>query len=145
MRSLQLKDNGTDYLTTVTGYDITNRITRMLMQGGAATLENITYAYDANGNRTSYSRLGGQALSPVVASTNHDDANEMLALDGKTFSYDANGNLQSRTDVCGTTSYTWDARNRLVGLSGFMPGCTALSASFSYDALRDSGDTIPIK
>ncbi len=36
---------------------------------------------------------------------------------------------------CGTTTYTWDARNRLVGIDGFDVLCAMLSASFKYDAL----------
>lgn len=60
----------------------------------------------------------------------------MLALDGKSFTYDLNGNLQTRTDVCGTTTYSWDARTRLTGINGYKPDCSTLTASFSYDALN---------
>jgi RHS repeat-associated protein len=44
--------------------------------------------------------------------------------------YDNNGNLQTITDPSGTTTYTWNARNQLTGISG--PG---MSASFVYDGL----------
>jgi len=44
--------------------------------------------------------------------------------------FDANGNLATQTDAAGTTTFTWDTRNRLVTISG--PG---LSASFVYDAV----------
>jgi RHS repeat-associated protein len=44
--------------------------------------------------------------------------------------FDDNGNLLTRTDPSGTLTYTWDARNRLTGLSG-----PSLSASFAYDGL----------
>jgi len=71
-----------------------------------------------------------------VSSTSHDAANQMLGLGGKSFVYDQNGNLQTRTDVCGTTTYTWNARNRLTGISGYKPDCSSLTASFSYDALN---------
>jgi RHS repeat-associated protein len=60
----------------------------------------------------------------------------MLALGGKNLTYDQNGNLQTRTDVCGTTTYTWDARNRLTGISGYKPDCSSLTASISYDAMN---------
>jgi len=60
----------------------------------------------------------------------------MLTLGGKSFAYDLNGNLQTRTDVCGTTIYSWDARNRLTGISGYKPDCSALTASLGYDALK---------
>jgi RHS repeat-associated protein len=42
--------------------------------------------------------------------------------------YDNNGNLATLTESGQTTTYTWDARDRLTNLSG--PG---LSASFAYD------------
>lgn len=53
----------------------------------------------------------------------------------KNMTYDNNGNLATVTNSCGTTTYTWDARNRLVGISGYKPDCTALTASFKYDAV----------
>src|SRR4030043_1928468 len=49
--------------------------------------------------------------------------------------YDNNGNMTSITNGCGTTTYTWDVRNRLVGIDGFNPDCSPLSALFKYDAL----------
>ncbi len=39
------------------------------------------------------------------------------------------------TNSCGTTNYTWDVRNRLVGISGFNTDCSPLTALFKYDAL----------
>jgi YD repeat-containing protein len=59
----------------------------------------------------------------------------MLTFNDKNISYDNNGNMTSVTNTCGTTNYTWDARNRLVAINGFNTGCTALTASFKYDAL----------
>ena len=121
--------NVTDYVTTAYGYDIANRITAMLLQGGAATIENLAYAYDANGNRTSFSRNAAQPLSPAVSDTSYDESNRMLAFNGKNLVYDLNGNLSSKTDASGTTSYAWDARNRLVAING-----PSLAAGFGYDA-----------
>jgi RHS repeat-associated protein len=128
--------NGTDYVTTTYGFDIANRLTSMLLQGASVTIESLAYTYDPNGNRTSFTRTAAQPLSPAVSSTSHDAANQMLALGGKNLTYDQNGNLQTRTDVCGTTTYTWDARNRLTGISGYKPDCSSLTTSFSYDALN---------
>jgi RHS repeat-associated protein len=54
----------------------------------------------------------------------YDAANEMVKFNADTLGYDANGNLLSD----GEKTYTWDARNRLVGLSG-----TDVAASFSCD------------
>ncbi len=53
----------------------------------------------------------------------------------RNITYDANGNMASVTNTCGTTTYSWDARNRLVGITGFKPDCSLLTASFLYDAV----------
>ena len=50
---------------------------------------------------------------------------EQTAFAGATLQYDANGNLTND----GTNTHVWDARNRLVGISG------GTTASFNYDAL----------
>jgi YD repeat-containing protein len=44
--------------------------------------------------------------------------------------YDLNGNLATLADTGVTTTYTWNARNQLTGLSS-----SGLPASFGYDAL----------
>ena len=53
----------------------------------------------------------------------------------KNMTYDNNGNMTSVTNSCGTTTYAWDVRNRLIGIDGFKPDCSPLSALFKYDAL----------
>jgi RHS repeat-associated protein len=128
--------NGTDYVASSYGYDNANRPTNLLLQGAASIIDNLSYSYDPNGNRNTFGRIAGQTLSPSVANTNYDAANEMLGYNSNNLAYDANGNLQTRTDSCGTTTYTWDARNRLTGISGYKPDCSALTASFAYDSLN---------
>jgi RHS repeat-associated protein len=49
----------------------------------------------------------------------------MISFNGTALTYDANGNLSND----GTNTYTWDERNRLVGMSGSPAG----AASFAYD------------
>jgi len=94
-------------------------------------LGNLTYEYDKNGNRTktggSYARTG---VPPAVTSTAYNAANHQTTFDNKTLAYDNNGNLQTITDPSGTTTYTWNARNQLAGISG--PG---MSATFVYDGM----------
>jgi YD repeat-containing protein len=124
------------YLKSTYGYDIADHLTSLLHQNPTATVESLTYTYDSNGNRKSFGRTAAQTLSQAVSNTSYDAANEMLAFNSKTLAYDLNGNLQTRTDSCGTTTYTWDARNRLTAISGYKPDCSALTASFSYDALN---------
>lgn len=87
----------------------------------------LTYQYDGAGNRVSLTRGNGTASLPpnAVASASYDAANEQTAFAGATLTYDANGNLTND----GVNTYQWDARNRLIGISG------NVTASFTYDAL----------
>ena len=93
------------------------------------------YTYDTAGNRTSLTRTNGTAslLPNTVASATYDAANEQTQFAGATLTYDQNGNLTND----GVNTYVWDARNRLVSMSG------GVTASFSYDPLgRRTSKTI---
>jgi RHS repeat-associated protein len=67
-----------------------------------------SYGYDANGNRSS-ATLNGVNNSY----TNAADSNRLQSANGKTYTFDANGN----TINDGLHTYSYDARNRLVGLN----------------------------
>ena len=113
-------------------YDPASRLTRILHQGPTSIIEDLTYTYDAAGNRISFSRSGPQAALPAAVQAAYDAANQQIQFNAATpnLAYDANGNLTSQTDASGTTFYTWDARNRLIGISG-----PSITASSVYDAL----------
>ncbi|MBM2804300.1 MAG: Rhs family protein, partial [Deltaproteobacteria bacterium] len=97
------------------GYDAASRVTGITYkQNGTTVIGDLTYEYDKAGNRT---KTGG-----------NDAGNRQLTFGDKTLAYDDNGNLQSITDSNGTTLYSWNARNQLVGISG-----PSLNASFVYD------------
>ncbi len=108
-------------------YDAARRLTGLTYKNGPSVLGTLTYAYDAAGNRT---QVGGTwartGLPQAVASATYNAANHQLTFGSQTLTYDLNGNLTTDS----TTTYTWDARNRLVSLSG--PGT---SATFQYDPL----------
>jgi RHS repeat-associated protein len=114
-------------VVTEYAYDAASRLTGLTYRNGAGVLGTLTYGYDAAGNRMvvggTWARTG---LPPALAATTYDAANQQLAFGASTLTYDLNGNLTSD----GTTTYTWDARNRLAGLSG--PNMTT---TFQYDAL----------
>ncbi len=116
--------NGT---STSYGYDVASRLTDITHNGPSGLIESLSYSYDTAGNRTSLSRANGTAsvVPQAVASATYDAANEQTQFSGATLTYDQNGNLTND----GVNTYTWDARNRLIGLSG---GATA---SFHYDPL----------
>ncbi len=66
----------------------------------------------------------------AINTANYNAANQQLTLGPKSATYDNNGNLQTLTDSSGTTTYTWNARDQLVSLSG-----PSVTASFQYDAV----------
>ena len=68
-----------------------------------------------------------------MTSATYDAANQIATWGGTGFTYDPNGSLTSD----GTTTYTWNVRNQLTGLSG------GASASFAYDGFgRRRGKTM---
>ena len=131
-------------------YDAASRLLAITFKKSDQTIiEQIQYAYDANGNRTE-KRLGGDSLRETGFDAQYDEANRLTRLTlnpgaagEKTYEllYDAAGNLTSRTnlaDAADKTTYTWDARGRLTTLAG--PG---YAATFQYDAMgRRIGKTV---
>ena len=114
------------------GYDNASRLASITYkQNGTTVLGDLTYEYDNNGNRTkiggSFARTG---IPQAIGTTAYNAANHQTSFGDKTLTYDNNGNLQTITDSSGTTTYTWNARNQLVGVSG--PG---VNATFVYDGL----------
>lgn len=123
--------NGT---TATSSYDSDSRLTAITHAKGASILESVSYAYDAAGNRIATLRGNNLATAlPTPLQATYDAANEQLSINQSTpnATYDANGNLTSRTDGTVTTTYTWDARNRLTAINS-----PAATASFVYDALN---------
>ena len=108
-------------------YDAASQLTGLTYRRGAAVLGTLAYGYDAAGTRV---RAGGTwartVLPQAVASASYDDANRPLVFGGAVLTHDANGNLTGD----GTSLFTWNARNQLVGVDG-----GELTARFAYDAL----------
>lgn len=106
-------------------YDAASRLTGIEYWNGTTLMGNLTYEYDAVGNRTKigggYARTG---LPQAVSSASYNAANQQTNWAGTVQTYDANGNLTND----GSTTYAWDARNRLASMTG--PG---LDANFQYD------------
>ncbi|KAF4516232.1 hypothetical protein B566_EDAN000472 [Ephemera danica] len=119
---------------TTYSYDTADRLTGIFHAHGVTSVASISYGYDAAGNRTAAVRGSNPAtFLPATLQATYDAANEQLSLNSPTpnMTYDANGNLTSRTDSTGTTTYTWDPRNRLIAVNG-----PNLTATFTYDALN---------
>ncbi len=113
-------------VVTEYAYDTASRLAGLTYKLGGTPLGALTYTYDAAGNRTvvggTWARTG---LPAALTGATYNAANQQTVFGGTAQTFDLNGNLT--TD--GTLTYTWDAHNRLAGLSG---GATA---SFQYDAL----------
>ena len=105
------------------GYDDANEITSLTYALGETPIGGVAYTYDGAGNRTgvsgSWARTG---LPTALSSATYDAANRIQTWAGQTYSYDLNGNLE--TD--GVTTFVWNARQQLTGISG---------AGFGYDGV----------
>jgi RHS repeat-associated protein len=113
-------------ITATYGWDAASQLTSITYANGSTTFGTLTYGYDMAGRITSRGGTLFQSVLPsAVTSATYDLANRLTSRTaaGVTASptWDTNGNLTSD----GVRTYTWDARNRLSGISGV--------ASFSYD------------
>lgn len=128
-RDQLLKISRANGITSQYQYDPAGRLLSLAHSGPSRALNSQSYAYDAVGNRTSYTTNTGQPLITQAVNANTFDAgNRLLQSDGSISSYDPNGNLTTITKAAGTSSFTWDGRNRLTSISG-----PSTQASFKYD------------
>jgi RHS repeat-associated protein len=113
-------------VTTTYNYDPASRLSGITHAKGTSTLEQLTQGFDPADNKTQATQLiqTATALPPTVTAA-YNAVNAQIQFNSGTLGYDPNGNLT--TD--GTTTYVWDARDRLIGISG------GTSATFNYDAL----------
>ncbi len=110
-------------------YDAASHPTALIYRNAAGLLGDLQYTYDASGNRTTVAGSFASTLVPdAVPSAVYDAANRQLAFAQRTMAYDLNGNLSMLTEGTATTTFTWDARNRLRIVAG------AIGGSFDYDS-----------
>jgi RHS repeat-associated protein len=67
--------------------------------------------------------------SSLTQTASYNNLNQLTNLSGQTLTFDADGNLTSD----GQRDYTWDAENRLVGIT--YPGQPGKATAFAYDGL----------
>lgn len=107
-------------------YDTNSNLTGISYTQGSNTLGNLSYGYDANGRRISVGGSFARTNPMPTNSSTVDVANRLTTFNGATLTYDVNGNLTND----GTNTYTWNARNQLIQISG-----PATTATFAYDAV----------
>jgi RHS repeat-associated protein len=117
---------------TTYGYDSANRLTSMVQ--GSLTW---TFGYDAAGNRTSLAQPNSTTTTYAYQNNNWLSSITHKAPGGATlqsfaYTYDQNGNRVSQADSTGSTSYGYDALNRLT--SAAYPG-TYGSWTWAYDTV----------
>lgn len=98
-------------------FDKANRLIRETRLDDASEMQyDVTYAYDAAGNRRSLTRTG---WNPASIEYTYNSLNQLVSTtEGGRYSYDDNGNLVSITDKDATHSFQYDILNRLIGYSG---------------------------
>ena len=111
-------------------YNAASELTSLTYKQGATVIGDLIYTYDAAGNRIktggSFARSG---LPPALTTMSYNANNQQLTFGTNTETYDLNGNLATVTDAGVTTTYTWNVRNQLTGISN-----TGFAASFTHDS-----------
>ena len=119
--------------TTSYSYDELNRpLTRVDANG-----QTWKTVYDANGNIVAQSVPGNTPAEFKVTNFTYDQLNRLTNVtypDNSvvSYTYDPNGNRKTMTDSSGTTSYSYDALNRLSSKTDTLTGKTV---GYSYDGV----------
>jgi RHS repeat-associated protein len=112
-------------ITAFYTYDSASQLKTLVYMRGTTVLGEVGFEYDGLGRRTHVSGSLAQILSPTpFANASYDASNRQTAVNSQSLTFDQNGNLTSD----GTNTYTWNARDELVSMSG-----PSLTASFQYD------------
>jgi RHS repeat-associated protein len=111
-------------------YDATSRLAQLTIRNAAATIGDLTYTYDATGNIVGRGGSLATTLLPAPVDTAaYAPDNRQLAFGDVSVAHDPHGNVTELAEPGGTKTMTWDARNRLVRLTG-----GGVDAAFTYDA-----------
>jgi RHS repeat-associated protein len=115
-RTRQVEVNGGRTETTSYGYDALNRLANITYPDKA-----VTYGYDKVGNRIHEQERDSQGAVRSDKTASFDDLNQLTAVDDSiddvndaAFTHDRNGNQRTKTANAITTTYVYDATNRLM-------------------------------
>ena len=134
----QTRPNG---VLTNNTYDSLGRLLSIIHTGPLGTISSNAYNYDSVGNRFSYLTNRGQPSGTQPFSALYNGNNQQTQRATTVNSFDVNGNLISEVGPGGTTTYTWDSRNRLRSITTSTGQSTVLTYDFDGNLLRqaDSG------
>jgi RHS repeat-associated protein len=133
-----LVDKPENILNQVTwdyAYDWLNRLTNV-SKGGV--LQSV-YVYDESDNRK-------ELQLPLLGLTHtysYDQADQIVSrslngVSAETFTHDADGNMLTRTDAAVTTTYRWNAMDKLVGIS--KPPTQSIAYKYDSGGIRKQKD-----
>ncbi|WP_344884435.1 RHS repeat-associated core domain-containing protein [Nonomuraea antimicrobica] len=128
--------SGTQLASIAYGWDKNDNLTTKTTTGTAGAGTN-TYAYDHAGRLTSWTAPGGTTTpyewdaagnrtKAGAATFTYDERNRLTSGDGTDYTYTPRGTLATSTKTGSTTSYTFDAFDRLIADGDSL---------YSYDAL----------
>jgi RHS repeat-associated protein len=127
-----------DATAEIYDYDDLSRLTTADYPGG----RHVEYVYDPVGNRQTMVEQNGSTTQTTAYAYN--DFNQLLSLGPQgsppttTFDYDGNGNQKHKYAPDGTTTFTWDARDRLTQVD--LPGDGTNIFGYDTQGLRVSMD-----
>lgn len=114
------------------GYDETSRLQRITHSLGQQIIEDYQYVYSLDNEISSISSLSsGTVLTQPKTAGAANNANRIAQLGNVSYSFNDLGQTKTRSDNNGTTSYEWDARERLTQAT--LPN--GQTVNYSYDAL----------
>ena len=115
-------------ITVHYGYDAAGQLTALqYTQASGATLGDLAYSYNNNGQRIGKSGSFASDTLPQASSATLDLNSRKTSINGQTLSYDANGDLIADT----INTYSWNARGQLTQISA----SGQAKMRYSYDAL----------
>lgn len=96
--------------STTMGYDVAGQVGTFVTTSGGNTTQNLSYSYDAQGNRTQVS----DNLAHTSTTFGYDQANRLKSYGSSaSYQYDGNGLRASKVVSGTTTNYAWDISGSL--------------------------------